>query len=86
MDYFVAQRMVTTEDLEKLEAYINENLTTANLPVRIAIKQFTSTPIYSLEHSLMYFRTVDKGAHLRVWEIVNEHFTKWLKDLEIMTV
>jgi hypothetical protein len=75
--------LVSKNDLKKLEDSINEDFEKAGLPVEIIVQKFTSTPTYALEHSLAYLKTVSKSAHLRIWEIVNEHFRKWLKELGI---
>jgi hypothetical protein len=77
--------MVSSDDLKKLENAINEDFGKLRLPVRIEIIKFSSTPTYALEHNLAYLKTVSKGEHLRVWEIVDEHYTKWLREIDIMS-
>jgi hypothetical protein len=77
--------MVSTDDLKKLENAINEGLRKASLSVKIEIKKYSPTPTEALEHSLHYLNTLDKEAHLKLYGIIDQHYTKCRKELRPST-
>jgi hypothetical protein len=77
--------MVSSNDLKKLESSINEDLRKASLSVKIEIKKYSSTPTEALEHSLHYLNTLSKEAHLKLYEVIEKHYTKWRKELGMST-
>lgn len=77
--------MVSREQLKHLQDIINKEFEEGNLPIRIEVRDFKQTPVNALEHSLMYFKTVSLGAHIRAWEIVGENFQRWLREFGLTT-
>jgi hypothetical protein len=75
--------VVTSEQLEKLEATVNKDFVDANLPLKIEVVGFKTAPVWALEHKLHFSRIPNKGAYIRIEEIMSSRFNDWLKQVGV---